>query len=713
MKEFFFKFWAAPVFPNNEDKTRSAAILQVLFIHWLIGAIFIMAISATLERTDSAILVMGLNILAMLALQIPLRKGYVDQTSVLYLLLIWSAGTFVVFAGSGIRSAWLGIYITTAVTSAVLLSFRWAIVFSVMSVVVIFVVVWLEQSGYVFPRFFHSVPLGRGVFFSIQMYLALVPVYLMVKYLKKTLVIANEENVRRVRIQEALSQSELKFRNISEHIPGLVFQYNVPKEGAPYFQYLSAKGLSLFQFELDLANQPDRLAEIIVPEHRQRFEQSLRKAIEGQANWEFEGRYLSGRNRIGWLHGRATPVIAVDGLHYFGVLMETTEQYEMNERMLQSQKMEALGSLAGGVAHDFNNLLTPIYIYSDMLCAEFDKDTDVGAQVHEIRKASERAAVLTRRILAFSRRKVSDMAPHDLNDVVLDVKRMLERLIGETVEMATLTARKPIHVVCDQGQIEQILMNLVVNARDSMPSGGRIILDVSARRLDEGSSVFQGTTARPGPYAVLTIADNGCGMGEETKKQIFEPFFTTKEEGKGTGLGLATVKDIVLHHKGYIDVHSSPGTGTTFYIYLPIAVSTSIVPRLTSISDMTIQMNASILLVEDDEQLRHLLTKLLPSFGLAVEAVANPRDAIDILASGKTDFDLLLTDVVMPGMNGVQLFREMQDWVPDIKVLYMSGYTGDAFEKNNISMEGLPLIYKPFTASELNAMLNQVLEKIH
>ncbi len=388
---------------------------------------------------------------------------------------------------------------------------------------------------------------------------------------------------------------------------------------------------------------------------------------------------------------------------------DVTHERQMESQLRQAQKMEAVGRLAGGVAHDFNNLLTAISGYSDLLLARLSAHDPVRREVEEIRKASERAASLTRQLLAFSRRQVLQPRVLDLNAVVADMNSMLRRLIGEDIDLVVVPGAGLWRVKADPGQIEQVIVNLAVNARDAMPGGGKLTVETANAAVDE-SSAAERLSLAPGPYAVLTVADTGEGMTDETLSHLFEPFFTTKEAGKGTGLGLATVYGIVAQSGGAIDVASAPGRGTTFRIHLP-RVEGEVDPptaRARGIEDH--RGTETVLLVEDEDAVRTLVLAILKQKGYAVLTARNGGEALLVCERHSGSIDLMLTDVVMPGMGGKDLARRLAPLRPEMKTLYMSGYTDDAITHSGVLEPGTQYIQKPFAPDDLARKVRGVLD---
>ncbi|HKN15771.1 MAG TPA: ATP-binding protein [Candidatus Sulfotelmatobacter sp.] len=389
---------------------------------------------------------------------------------------------------------------------------------------------------------------------------------------------------------------------------------------------------------------------------------------------------------------------------------DVTERRALEQQLRQSQKMEAVGRLAGGIAHDFNNLLMVISGYSEFLLDRLGPDPALRGPAQEIAGAAQRASSLTRQLLAFSRKQM--MAPKilDLNEVITENLKMLTRVIGEDIDLVMVPAATLGAVRADAGQIDQVIMNLAVNARDAMPSGGKLTIETSNVSLDEEYSRFH-APLRPGDYVMLTISDTGMGMDSETQSHIFEPFFTTKGT-KGTGLGLSTVYGIIKQSGGYIWVYSESGKGTTFKIYLPRVPERAESPAVVSTAESvaTEPGTETILLVEDEANLRYLARQFLEKQGYRVIEAADGAVAMQIAVAHEGTIHLLLTDVIMPGMNGRELAQRISEIRPNTKVLYMSGYTENVIGHNGTLDAGVRLLQKPFTLRELKSKVREVLD---
>ena len=391
------------------------------------------------------------------------------------------------------------------------------------------------------------------------------------------------------------------------------------------------------------------------------------------------------------------------------ILRDVSERKRLEEQLRQAQKMEALGRLAGGVAHDFNNLLTAIISYGELLL-ELLPEAEAGRRhAEEIIRAADRAAALTRQLLAYSRQQVLAPQVLNLNTVVSGLERMLRRLIGEDVELVIDLATALRRVKADPGQIEQVLMNLAVNARDAMPKGGKLLISTANAELDEGYA-WTHVDVQPGAYVRLSVSDRGVGMSAEVRARVFEPFFTTKDVGKGTGLGLSTVYGIIKQSEGHIEVESFPGEGTTFHVFLPQVIEPAR-PTMHAVPRLRVQSGSeTILLVEDDDVVRALARTVLERHGYTVLEAGHGVEALELAAGYPQPLHMLLTDVVMPHMNGRQLYLELAKVRPGLKVLYMSGYTGGAIAHLGELESDAAFLQKPFPAETLARQVRDVLD---
>ncbi|HEX9021002.1 MAG TPA: ATP-binding protein, partial [Nitrospirota bacterium] len=378
-----------------------------------------------------------------------------------------------------------------------------------------------------------------------------------------------------------------------------------------------------------------------------------------------------------------------------------------------AQKMEAVGQLSGGIAHDFNNILTAVIGFGHLLKVNLEEGNPQQRYVDQILTAADKAARLTHSLLAFSRKQIVNLRQVHLNEVISRLELLLQRVIGEDIELKTCLAPRDIAVLADSTQIEQILMNLCANARDAMPEGGTLMIETEAVELD-GEYVRTHALARPGEYALISISDTGAGMDEKTKARIFEPFFTTKEVGKGTGLGLSTVYGIIRQHEGYINVYSETGKGTTFKIYLPVierALGTEEEkPSPARDSAPEVRGSETVLLAEDDPALREYSKNVLEEHGYRVITADHGDDAVEKFRACPDRIDLLVLDVIMPRKNGKEVYDAIRNHKPDMKALFMSGYTANIIHSKGILKSGIKLVTKPFTPSSLLQKVRSALD---
>jgi signal transduction histidine kinase/CheY-like chemotaxis protein len=404
-----------------------------------------------------------------------------------------------------------------------------------------------------------------------------------------------------------------------------------------------------------------------------------------------------------------------DPLHFVAIVEDITSQKRaederghLEHQLLQAQKMESVGRLAGGVAHDFNNHLTVINGYCAMLLNEMGPDDPLREPVDEILLAGNRAATLTQQLLAFSRKQVAEPRVISLNDVVAEARKMLSRLIGDDIEIIVRLDPDLGSVVVDPSQMNQVLVNMAINARDAMPDGGRIIIETSNTDLGEHYAA-QHAGVKPGPYVLLSITDTGVGMTQEVVQHIFEPFFTTKSTGVGTGLGLSTVYGIVKQAGGWIWVYSEPGAGSTFKVYLPRAGCATEPPAEPVSAAEALRGTETVLVVEDQPEVRKLTLAMLESKGYRLLEAANGNEALSLCERYPEPIHLLVTDVVMPGMTGRELARLLMALRPSLKTLYTSGYPANAIAHEGVLDPGVAYLPKPFSPAQLAAKVREVL----
>ncbi|MEK7667112.1 MAG: PAS domain S-box protein, partial [Gemmatimonadota bacterium] len=408
------------------------------------------------------------------------------------------------------------------------------------------------------------------------------------------------------------------------------------------------------------------------------------------------------------LSGRSVPAPAAE-LETFEVFVEDiTERRTLEERLRQSQKMEAVGQLAGGMAHDFNNLLAAMLAHSELVSAELPPDSPLAQDLDAIHQAALKGAELTRKLLAFGRRQHLELQPIDLGPLVADFGRMMRRMIREDIQMRVIVEEAKLVVLADPGAVEQVLMNLVTNARDAIPSQGTLLLHARRTVLDGAYCQAHGW-GKPGEYVVLEVSDTGAGMDEVTKQRIFEPFFTTKPVGAGTGLGMAMVYGLVKQHDGYVDVYSELGRGTTVRVYLPAVAEAP--ERPVAATPLELRGGTeTILLAEDEEALRHATKRVLERHGYTVLTAADGAEALDAFQTHRAEIALVISDVVMPGMGGAELFRKLQLAGHRVRFLFTSGYTAPDVEATAKLPSGIPFLSKPLAAADLLWKVRAVLD---
>ena len=513
---------------------------------------------------------------------------------------------------------------------------------------------------------------------------------------------------RQKKTEKDLKESEARYRSLAENFPnGAMFLFD------RQFRCLVANGQAFVQMGTQSDQVVGKALDTIFPKLWESVRPHMEAALQGrETNFQttFHGRTFS---------NQALPVINEQG-DIIGqgmvISQDITEQLRLQEekeaietQYYHAQKVEAIGRLAGGVAHDLNNLLSPIIGYGEILLLDPKHNEKTRDSLSQIVKAGFRARDLVSQLLAFSRKQTLEYKPVDLNSTIMGFEKFLRHTIREDIEFKILLGPSVRTIEADTGQIEQVIMNLVVNAQDAMPDGGQLTIETGEAFLDKDYSARH-AGFQPGEYVFLAVSDTGEGMDAETREKIFDPFFSTKGE-HGTGLGLATVYGIVTQHGGDIWTYSEPGHGTTFKVYLPIPKDIKAAAEAVKKSITNLHGDENILLVEDNEQVRTLVLTVLQEYGYQVIEASSGEDALNVMDSHDGQLDLLLTDVVMPGLNGRELYEIVVKRHPDIKVLFMSGYTDNVIAHRGVLNEGIVFLQKPFTAQGLALKVRQALER--
>ena len=523
----------------------------------------------------------------------------------------------------------------------------------------------------------------------------------------KRLLPAIARELREAQGRSAQRESDARLANLVEHAPIGIFRSTraggLLSVNAAFVRILGYDSAAEV-LQLDMAR--DVYAD---PAERQRLldrhTYTDRDYEDMEATWKRkDGSLLSVQ-----LMGRAARNAARQIEYYETFVRDVTEPRRLQQQLAQAQKMEAVGRLAGGIAHDFNNLLTAILGCADLALDSLAAGVPEREEIEEIRRAALRAADLTRQLLAFSRQQVIAPTVLNPNDVVAAVDKLLRRLLGEDVELRVVLASDLAAVKVDPSQLEQVVVNLAVNARDAMPNGGKLTIETQNVELDQ-EYVRGHLSAQPGSYVMLAVSDTGVGMDAATQARIFEPFFTTKEKGKGTGLGLATVYGIVKQGGGWIWVYSEPGHGTTFKVYFPRVAEVAAPIAPTPAPPASVRGSETVLVVEDEEMILTLVQKVLKANGYTVLVAASGGDAERVAGQHEGPIHLLMTDVVLPGLNGREVARRLEATRPGIRVLYLSGYTDDAIVHHGVLEPGVAFLQKPFTPAVLARKVREVLD---
>jgi PAS domain S-box-containing protein len=516
---------------------------------------------------------------------------------------------------------------------------------------------------------------------------------------------------------KALQESQEKLQGIAANIPGSVFQTYRKDNGEYGVSYMNDSLRNLLGLPPGKSGALEDFLSYVHEEDRKRFVDSVTKALNTVTPWEFEGRCVTRSGDAVWLHGRGTPVRFEDRVVFNGIFIDVTEskraeqeREKLREQLIQAQKMESIGRLAGGVAHDFNNMLTVILGHAEMAMMQCDPSNRLYAGLTAIQESALHSTSLVQQLLAFARKQTVAPRVLDLNNIVGSMIDMLRRLIGENIDLGWMPGASLWPVKIDPSQVDQILTNLCVNSRDAITGVGRITVGTGNVVID-GSAFDSPQGTVPGDYVMLAVSDDGCGIDKEVTDRIFEPFFTTKETGKGTGLGLATVYGIAKQNGGFVNVYSEPGKGSTFKVYLPRFRGEAEAIASEAATEPPKGKGETILLVEDVKVVLVLGRAMLQRLGYNVIAAPTPGEAIRIAEERGREIDLLITDVVMPEMNGKDLADVLTRMIPGLRCLFVSGYTADAIAHQGILDEGVSFLEKPFSVKSLADKVREVLEK--
>ncbi len=522
-------------------------------------------------------------------------------------------------------------------------------------------------------------------------------------FLVKAWAVLDEEEKRK-QAEAALRESENKFRDLAEK--SNVGIYLMQDDS---FKYINLKFAQIHGYSIEELMQKKPI-DLVYPGDWPISEPNMhKKIVDGTSSPHFSFRIVTKNNETKHVEDYSSRTMYQGKPAVIGTLLDVTEHKHLETQLRQSQKLEAIGQLAGGIAHDFNNIITALIGYGNLLKMKLQKDDPVRIYADRIITTSEKAAGLTHSLLAFSRKQAIELKPHKIDTIMTGIERLLKRLLTEDIELIITLSDPNLTIMADYTQIEQVLLNLVTNARDAMPRGGRLRIETSAIKLDREFIRTHGY-GRAGKHALISVSDTGIGMDEKTKERIFEPFFTTKEMGKGTGLGLSTVYGIVKQHNGYINVYSELNRGTTFHIYLPVVKGKAEEKETPPAPDIK-GGTETILLAEDNPDVRGLAKEILKNAGYTVIEAENGEEAIQRFSDHKYTIQLLILDVVMPRKNGKEAYEEIRKMAPDIRALFTSGYTGDVVFDKGIHGDGFDFIPKPLSPNELLLKVRKILDK--
>ncbi|MCK4836701.1 MAG: PAS domain S-box protein [Candidatus Aminicenantes bacterium] len=510
----------------------------------------------------------------------------------------------------------------------------------------------------------------------------------------------------RKQMEVTLKESEERYRQLIEsQNDGIYLLYNRK------FEIINKKFSDMFNVTLDDVNDPGfDFIQLVAPQSRPLVEDRVKKAAQGiELGPKYEFTALSRNGTEIEIEAAVSYIKYKNGIGVLGIVRDISEHKKLEKQLLQAQKLEGIGRLAGGIAHDFNNLLTSIIGYIGLINMKLGSDNPCRDYVKQTLKAADRATTLVQQLLTFSRKAITNPRVINLNQVIKNFSKMLQRVLGEDIEFEFLPGENIHSIKADPVQIEQIIMNLAVNSRDAMPQGGKLIIETENCHLDK-DYIQKDPYIKKGHYVLLMVSDTGSGMNEDTLSKVFEPFFTTKMEGEGTGLGLSIVYGITKQSGGHISVYSELHKGTTFKIYLPKVDKPA--EKIESSTDISVfpKGNETILVVEDDNTVRDMIVDILSQSGYTVHVASSGKETLTIWDKKAGEIDLLVTDVVMPGMSGNELAKRLAQSKPQLKVLFMSGYTLSVISQYNTSGEEIYFIQKPFNVTDLTLKIREILD---
>lgn len=700
----------------NDIQTRRVRVLEaILWYLWvLLGIAIVIGLPFVFaHRVGSAIVIAVLGLILLLT-RLVMRRGHVALASFGLLTLLW-----LVFAGltsltGGIYSTNLALLVAIAGITGLLLGERAATVASVATIGFSFVLAWADMTGHPPPKLFPAPPMSRFGMIALASGLLIIPLFMALRSLGATFSRLAEELMVRRRAERLLLRSEERYRTILETMNDGVVVLD-----APSGTIVDANRKAGQLFGLAPHDMLDRtLAELSTdPSGAERDDFLSRLAgasARGSGLFEWQIRTLDAQPF--WVEMNVRRATVGDEERVF-ISIRNIDERKSHEaekdrlaaQLRQAQKMEALGRLAGGIAHDFNNLLTGILGNAELLLLDLESTSPLRSEAEGVRHAAQRAAELTAQLLSFSRKRPLEPQPLDLSHSVVSVQKLLRRVLGENIEVVVSMHNGLAPVFGDPAQLEQILVNLSINAMDAMPQGGR--LEISLGNLGIGPQGHADFPEAPaGNYVALSVSDTGTGIPQELVREIFEPFFTTKPRGKGTGLGLSMVLGAVQQHNGYISVHSTPGLGSTFRIILPRHQGTSAISVQPTLEDALGRGTETLIVTEDDTLVRRIMTHTLRRLGYTVLDFESAETTLAAPPEELAPARLLITDLVMPGVNGRELARLLLARDNRLKVLYCSGYAEPLLSTNGVVEHGVDLLKKPFTPQQLAARVRHLLD---